>query len=302
MSDGTSRGSHGRRKATECAARTCFTQRQQIQQSSSGGARLIPRAAGRQTVGIGRACGRPFPNFREKAGRRCAAPSAPAPTAAANFRTPLGTCRARSQKEAADARQGNGDAVSGVLLAILVLALVIGKIRGGTAAEVERSKAAQVEIFNRNVDLARAEIQKATSVWTLAKIEELFQEHQGCTPKRIKAKVTAAVKEKLFAPYIGNTKIYNVWYVRDYKDRKSKGETKPDQYQLFEDMEHLSINKLTNPDYTKDEPDLNICYGLTAGKSIPVVMARKLLHPLRDDAINAGAKFSSSCLRNPMTS
>lgn len=165
---------------------------------------------------------------------------------------------------------------AGGLLAILAIALTVGYLRSGERKKNEDVVEVQVRILESNVKLAKDELKKAVDLGTLFSVGK-----ETIDPKD---------PSKLFAPFKGNSKIYNVIYNRDYKDKKQT--EKHDMFALVDDPDHRALKEL-NKTGIPDEKDLIVKYGLASDKDklIPVVLATKIIHPAKEDLVNTGGKI-----------
>jgi len=165
----------------------------------------------------------------------------------------------------------------GVLAAILAIALVIGYFKKSGVTELEKAAQKQTEILERNIASGTAELKKAVDLGS-----------QFCIGKDT---IDPKDPSKLFAPFKGNAKIYNVIYNRDFKDKKQVD--KHEQFTLVDDLEHRTLKELNKniPD-DKDLKDVSVRYALAdeKGKQVAVVVAKKMIRT-KDDNVNSGGQI-----------
>ncbi len=177
---------------------------------------------------------------------------------------------------------------AGALAAILVIALVIGYFKKSTVSELEGKNRAQVEILERNVKLATDELKKAVGLGTLY-----------CVGKETgELKDTSA---KLLAPFKSNPKIYNIFYGRDFKDKKQA--EKHEQIALNDDQEHRTLDELNKAipedlnkaiQEDKDLKDATVKYAMAheGDKKIAVIIAKKIVRSAKEDNVNSGGQIT----------
>ena len=172
---------------------------------------------------------------------------------------------------------------AGVLIGILALALTIGYFKGSGVSEKEKEHQAQVQILERNVKSATDELKKAVDIGASYCI--------GKEPGE-----TKDVAAKLLAPFKGNAKIYNVFFNKDFKDKKQT--EKHEQVALVDDQEHRTLDELNKlmPEEkeSKDMKDVSVKYALAreGDKRIPVIIAKKVIRAAKEELVNMGGQIT----------
>ena len=160
--------------------------------------------------------------------------------------------------------------IAGVAVVLLAgTAITVYVVKNSERAKVNKDKDEQKNIFESNVKLGKDAMDKAIKVGTLYMV----------------GKVEAGFDEKsLFAPFKDDPKIFNVAYDRTTKDRRQQDVSTSKK--MYEDSDHYNVVKLNN---TKEfSPDLVVSYGWAQGKTIPVVVATKVVKPNQGDLVNLG--------------
>lgn len=199
------------------------------------------------------------------ASARVVPPLAPLASASSSKRAAAGTVKKKKPPMPVKELIVAGAVV--VLLAVAAIAVYV--VKSSERAKINKDKEEQKNIFESNVKLGKDAMDKAIKAGTLYMV----------------GKAEAGFDEKsLFAPFKDDPKVFNVAYDRTTKDRRQNDISTSKK--MFEDSDHYNVVKLNN---TKEfPPDLVVSYGWAQGKTIPVVVATKVIKPNQGDVVNLG--------------
>jgi hypothetical protein len=158
----------------------------------------------------------------------------------------------------------------GVIGLMAVAALVVYIVVSRSNREKTRWQEEQAKILESNMKLGFDSYQRAENAGLLF----------------VMGKDEKAADDKLFGPFRGDDKIYNVLYDRIYKDRRNKPMT--EQKAMFADRRTGvgSIEKF------KEENGVRVNYGFAENKTIPIVIARKMIKQTPGDNANLGGEIT----------
>ena len=156
-----------------------------------------------------------------------------------------------------------------VLGGLGVLAVVMYFVKQNQVRDVESKLEQRVEVLNRNWKMAQEKFQTAYNT--------------GLTFVMGKEEVSEDI---LKAPFLGDDKIYNVIFIRNYKDNKNKDKTQV----VTIDQGRMRIEKMGNP--SKEDGDLKMNYALAEGRTLPIVVAERFIKPEKDDKANMGGTIT----------
>ena len=218
-------------------------------------------------------------------GRGAAAP-APSPVSRAKITAAAPRASARTTRRDAAAGIVKPKKVRGVGGPLMMcfgilgfMGLVAGILfvtKSSEKKKVEALKTAEEEKYENNIKLGFEYYQKAETQGLLY-----------CMGKENEALLgdKAKMREKLFAPFVGDDKVYNVLYERRFKDKKAK--EKPEQEFLFPER-----NRIDRTEKGEMKNEIRVVYGFADNKTIPLVVASKNIKPQEGDQANLNGQIT----------
>jgi hypothetical protein len=157
----------------------------------------------------------------------------------------------------------------GVIGALGVLALIMYMTKSSQLKEVGDIEKERKRIFEENMrrgEDAYVKAEAAGKLWAMGKDNNT---------------------DKLFAPFQGDSKVYNVIYDRNTKDKR--GNSKAEQKAM--DPAKLSIIKFDNKS-KEGSTGAQIQYGFGDNRTKPIVVASKAIAPEAGDQVNGGGRIT----------
>jgi hypothetical protein len=260
--------------------------------STSGRAAAQPSGtSGRAAAQPSHTSGRAAPSGVSPSGRmtasgsgRGAAASAPAPVSRAKITAAAPRASARTTRRDQAGGVGKPKKTRGVGGALMVcfgalgfMGLVAGVIfvtKNSEKKKVENAKNEEQEKYENNIKLGFDYFAKAETAGLL---------YCMGTDKDINEK--EKMRDKLFAAFKGDDKVYNVLFERRYKDKKAK--EKSDQEFLFPER-----NRIERTEKGEMKNEVRVVYGFADGKTIPLVVGSKNIKPTEGDQANLGGSIT----------
>ena len=159
----------------------------------------------------------------------------------------------------------------GILGFMALTAVVLYIVLSGRNKEIIIRVTEQKDIFKRNMKLGFDSYQRAETVGLLY----------------VLGKEPTATDDKLFGPFKSDDKIYNVVYDRVYKDRRNQPKTE----QKAMHTDRLRVDSIEKSEEDKDS-GVRVKYGLAENKTIPIVIASKMIKGPKDDNANMGGSIT----------
>lgn len=176
-------------------------------------------------------------------------------------------------------QRGVGGALMVCFGALGFLGLVAGILfvtKSSEKKKVESIKNENLERYESNIKLGFDYFQKAE---TQGMLYCMGKENEALLGDKAK------LREKLFAPFVHDEKIYNVLYERRYKDKKAK--EKPDQEFLYPER-----NRIDRTEKGELKNEIRVVYGFAENKTIPLVVASKTIKPQEGDQANLNGSIT----------
>ena len=177
---------------------------------------------------------------------------------------------------------------AGIIAVLGIIALVLGVMKNGKQKEVETLIHERQQALDDNMKLGKDAYRIAETagmLYVMGKEEGIPAEKKDALP--------AKLDEKLFGSLRSDSKIYNVIYERNFKDKKNKEQT--DQRAL--NPNRLTLNSI--PEYGEVDHDVKVMYGFAENKTVNVVIASKSIPPEANDAANLGGIITVIVRANP---
>jgi len=165
---------------------------------------------------------------------------------------------------------------AGIIAVLGIVSAVIFVNKNKKINEVESSIKEHQDIFDTNMKTGYDGYMKAENsglLYVLGKEKDDIMNDE--------AKLTS----RLFAPFQGDDKVYNVLFERRYKDKKAKEKT--DQKFMFPER-----NRIERIEHGKTVNEVRVTYGFAENKSVNLVWAEKLVNAEKGDQANMGGKIT----------